>query len=538
MLRNKPKQLNMYSILYNRIPKKHILKRINSVIDFSFINKQLESSYCKYYGRPAVEPEIMVRLLIVQYLYNLSDERVIEDTAVNLAYSWFIGINPDGKLPHPSLLAKFRTQRLRETSIDEIITEVVRQCVAKGIIDGQAVSIDTTHVHANTTKLVPERVMKHLAKKIFKNLEEENGKVPDEVDTDIPEYQAIENHREAKKVMKDYLEEVIEQVEETTDLSENCQTKETIEQAKEILKDHKFINQKGIRSLVDSDARVGYKDKNTSFFGYKVETMMISKERIITAVGVSHGAYVDGELFETLFARTLASGLKIKELSGDKAYFRYNILTKLKEKKVDSIIPVSASAYRIDEELYSYNKDSDQWFCIQGNETVKKKYYSHKNGRKGYRYYFSKPLCANCPHRDRCIKKSNYKAKVLVVSLNTNEMYEFSQRAKLPDFEEKFKKRASHEGKNGELKNRHSLSRARGYGLRCMDTQAKLTVLAVNLKRIGNLVSLVFGLFLVFGLKRSKFILKWLESIVFYPTFSAASNWSAPQKVYKKRTVI
>ena len=508
MLRKNPKQLNMHSILYNRIPKNHILKRINRAIDFSFINKQLEGSYCKYYGRPAVEPEIMVKLLIIQHLYNLSDREVIENARFNLSYSWFIGINPDGKLPHPSLLAKFRTQRLREASIDDVITEVIRQCVAKGIIKGQEVSIDTTHVHANTAKLVPERVLKRLAKKIFQKLKDENGKVPEEVNTDIPDYQAIENHQEAKKVMKDYLEEVIEKVEETTDLSENCQTKETIEQAKEILKDSKFINQKGVRSLVDLDARVGYKDKSTNFFGYKVETMMLSKERIITAVGVSHGAYVDGGFFETLFARTLASGLQIKELSGDKAYFRHNILAKLKKEKIDPIIPVSASAYRIDEELYSYNKDSDQWFCVQGNETVQKKYYSHKNGREGYRYYFSKPLCANCPHRDKCIKKSNYKAKVLVVSLNTNEMYEFSQRTKLPDFEEKFKKRASHEGKNGELKNRHNLSRARGYGLRCIDTQAKLTVLAVNLKRIGNLVSLSFCLFLVFGLKRNRFILK------------------------------
>lgn len=165
MLKNEPKQLSLYSILYNKIPENHILKKINNAVDFSFINKLLESSYCKFYGRPAKEPEMISKLLILQYLYNLSDEQVIEHTAVNLAYMWFIGINPEEDLPDPSLLAKFRTQRLKETSLDDIIKEVVRQCVEKGIIKGTGISVDCTHTEANTGKLVPERIMKRLAKK-------------------------------------------------------------------------------------------------------------------------------------------------------------------------------------------------------------------------------------------------------------------------------------------------------------------------------------------------------------------------------------
>ncbi len=175
MLKNKPKQLSLYSILYNRIPKNHILKLINDAVDFGFINKLLEKSYCKYYGRPAKEPELMTRLLVLQYLYNLSDERVIEEASLNLAYMWFLGINPEEELPHPSLLAKFRTIRLKETTLDDIIQEVVRQCIEKGIIKGSSISIDATHTEANTVKKVPERIMKHLAKKIFKNREKKLG---------------------------------------------------------------------------------------------------------------------------------------------------------------------------------------------------------------------------------------------------------------------------------------------------------------------------------------------------------------------------
>ena len=195
---DKNMQLSIYSLLYDKIPENHILKLINDAVDFSFINKLLEKSYCKYYGRPAKEPELMVKLLVLQYLYNLSDERVIEDASLNLAYMYFLDINPDEELPHPSVLAKFRVHKLQDITLDEIIIEIVNQCVEKGIIKNSGISIDATHTEANTFKATPERVMKRLAKKIFKTLDEENGEVPDTINQDIPEYKEIDDHHEAK----------------------------------------------------------------------------------------------------------------------------------------------------------------------------------------------------------------------------------------------------------------------------------------------------------------------------------------------------
>ena len=171
MLRQEQKQMSLYSTLYNKIPENHILKKIYSVVDFSFINNLLEDSYCKNFGRPAKEPELMCKLLFLQHLYNLSDERVIEDTGLNLAYMYFVGINPEEELPDKSLLSKFRKQRLEETTLDEIITEIVRQCVEKGIIKCTSSNVDATHIEANTIKKTPERLMKHLARKIIKEYE-------------------------------------------------------------------------------------------------------------------------------------------------------------------------------------------------------------------------------------------------------------------------------------------------------------------------------------------------------------------------------
>jgi len=267
------------------------------------------------------------------------------------------------------------------------------------------------------------------------------------------------------------------------------QTQDALTEAKKIMSDEKFMLQKGIRSLVDQDARVGYKSKTDSFFGYKVEFAMIPKERIITAVETSDGAYVDGNKFNDLYKRTKASSFEIKEFYGDKAYFRKPILDTLKEDKVEAIIPVSASVYKIDDTKFSYNKDSDQWFCEMGNCTIKKVYQKTKKTNDIFRYTFDKAQCQNCIKRAECAGEKA-RARVFKVGVHAAEYYEYSQMAKTEEFKEKYKKRASHEWKNGEMKRFHGLDRARGYGLKSVSMQAKLTALAVNLKRIAALVSL------------------------------------------------
>ena len=138
--------------------------------------------------------------------------------------------------------------------------------------------------------------------------------------------------------------------------------------------------------------------------------------------------------------------------------------------------------------MFSYNKDSDQWFCFMGNHTVSKKRINRMARGKPeeiYSYLFSKEQCVNCPHREQCMGKSKNKARKLQVALSAPIFYEISQEQKKPEFLEKYKKRSAQEWKNGEMKRFHGMSRARGWGLRSILFQAKLTAIAVNLKRIA-----------------------------------------------------
>ena len=489
MLKQEEKQLSFYSTLYEKIPETHLLKRINKAVDFSFINEIVESSYCKNFGRPAKEPELMAKLLFLEYLYNLSDVRVIEEATYNLVFLWFLGLNPDDRLPNASLLAKFRTLRLKECTLDEIMSEIVRQCVETKIIKSKEVSIDATHVGANCVKLVPERIMKHLAIRIFKALEKDLGEIPEGIDRNIPDDKSIEDHKKAKATMKAYLEKVMNEA--AAHAGEN--TKAAIEEAMDVLSDERFIIQKGLRSLSDPDARVGHKSATDTFFGYKTEFAMTPDERIITAIDVHGGEYVDGKEADKLIEKTEAAGVEVKTVYGDKAYFRKDILEMLEDKQIEGVIPVSASVYKIDEELHSYNKDSDQWFCFMGNHTVGCKKNTQGNGRGDtyeiYTYVFKKEQCAQCPYREQCIGKAKGRAKKLRVTNSAPIFYQISQEQKKPEFKEKYKKRASIEWKNAEMKHLHGMARARGWGKRSVTFQIKLTAIAVNLKRIAAIMA-------------------------------------------------
>ncbi|MDL4842053.1 transposase, partial [Aquibacillus rhizosphaerae] len=130
---------------------------------------------------------------------------------------------------------------------------------------------------------------------------------------------------------------------------------------------------------------------------------------------------------------------------------------------------------------------------------------NRKDGkREGYKYYFELNQCKTCPLHDLCTQ--GRARRILTIGLNTTDYYEMSQYQKTEKFKEKYKKRASIEGKNAELKRFHGLSRARGYGLLSVSIQSKLAAIAVNMKRISAIVSSSYSSVLI---KKHIFKVSW-----------------------------
>ena len=114
MLKPKSAQASFYgSYLCDRIvPVDHLLRKINQVVDLSFVRELLRDRYTPNFGRPAEDPEFMLRLCLLQYLYGDSDRQVVENARVNLAYKYFLGLAVDEDVPDDSTVCHFRSIRL------------------------------------------------------------------------------------------------------------------------------------------------------------------------------------------------------------------------------------------------------------------------------------------------------------------------------------------------------------------------------------------------------------------------------------------
>lgn len=168
-------ELSFYSPLYDLIPSHHILKKVNEHIDFSFVGELLKENYCEYYGRPAKEPEFLFRILFLQTHYNLSDVQIIEEAQVNLAYKWFLSLNPEDELPDPSLLSKFRRHHVGVLEV--ILNNIVEQAIDKGLIKSSAILIDATHSYAGTKRNTPLKVLIKAGKKLRKAVQHERSDI-------------------------------------------------------------------------------------------------------------------------------------------------------------------------------------------------------------------------------------------------------------------------------------------------------------------------------------------------------------------------
>lgn len=257
----------------------------------------------------------MFRLLFLQTLYNLSDVRIIEEANVNLAYKWFLKLNPEDELPDPSLLSKFRRHRVGANTLEAILKNIVEQAIEKGLIKSNAILIDATHSHAGSKKDTPLEVLIKAGKKLRKAVHHERSDIAVSFP---PKPESEKDEVEATKKQLRYLADLGEVIEKQASPANGTIQKE-LKKVKQIVEDERLLAYKGIQSAVDPDARLGWKSEDVSFFGYKSHLAM-SEERIITAVEVTSGEKADGNYLQTLVKTTQATGMEVKEVLADAAY--------------------------------------------------------------------------------------------------------------------------------------------------------------------------------------------------------------------------
>lgn len=131
------------------VPSDHPLRRLNRVLDLGFVHEAIRDRYCQDNGRPSIDPEVIIRLFLIQAMSGIAHVReLMREVQVNLAYRWFIGYRLDEKLPDHSTLSRV-LDRFGDGIFNDVFTRSIAQCTASGLIEGQVLHIDATTIRAD-----------------------------------------------------------------------------------------------------------------------------------------------------------------------------------------------------------------------------------------------------------------------------------------------------------------------------------------------------------------------------------------------------
>lgn len=473
--------LSPYMDIYDLvIPRDNLLRKINELIDFTFVYDELLNKYCLDNGRNAINPIRMFKYLLLKTIFELSDIDVVERSKYDMSFKYFLGMAPEDMVIESSSLTKFRKLRLKDVNLlDMLIGKTVEIAMEKGIIKSKSIIVDATHTKARYNQKSPKEILLDRSKKLRKSVYEIDvnmkEKFPSKTTTDVLEDEI------------QYCQKLIDVIEKEYTISEYPKVKEKLNILKETLADdieHLQISE-------DADAKIGHKTADSSFFGFKTHIAM-SEERIITAATITTGEKTDGKQLKILIEKSIKAGMKIDAVIGDTAYSEKGNIEYSKEheiKLVSKLNPSVTQGFRKKEDEFEFNKDAGMYICKAGQMAIRKA----RQGKSQVAvnqtdtYYFDIEKCKCCPYKEGCYKEGA-KSKSYSISIKSEEHTVQAEFQKSDYFNEKSKERYKIEAKNSELKHRHGYDVASSSGLIGMEMQGAMAIFTVNMKRIIKLI--------------------------------------------------
>ena len=139
--------------LEDRVPNDHLLRRLDAVLDLNWLRTELSPFY-SHTGRPSVDPELMIRMLLVGYCYSIrSERRLCQEVELNLGYRWFCRLGLEDAVPDHSTFSVNRHGRFRDSDILRSVFEsVVRRCMEAGLVGGEGFAVDASVIEADASR--------------------------------------------------------------------------------------------------------------------------------------------------------------------------------------------------------------------------------------------------------------------------------------------------------------------------------------------------------------------------------------------------
>lgn len=474
-------QFSEHSSLYDLIiPKNNILRKINDLVDFSFIYDELLNKYCTNNGRMAESPIRMFKYLLLKTIYTVSDVDVVERSRYDMSFKYFLGMNPEDDVINSSSLTKFRKLRLKDTDLlNLLINKTVAIAIEKGIIRSKSIIVDATHTLSRSNPFSAIEVLRERSKLLRKTV----YLFDDQFKESMPK-KNTDNDLEKELA---YCKELEKRIENEPSISSIPSVKEKLNLLKETVED----TQENLILSKDTDAKTGHKSADSSFFGYKTHLAM-TEERIITAAVVTSGEKGDGPKLPKLLEISQENGIDVETIIGDAAYAgkeNLKIASEQNIKVVARLNPSIAQGFRKDEDKFDYNKDADRFVCPAGHLAIRKARQGTKDVGENQvdTYYFDVEKCKSCPLKNGCYKDGS-KTKTYSVTIKSELHQDQIAFQETEYYKEKAKHRYKIEAKNSELKNVHGYDRALSYGINNMQMQGAMAIFTVNLKRILKLM--------------------------------------------------
>lgn len=346
------------------VPPDHLLRKIDRVIDFSFIHELTAPLYCPDNGRPPLDPTLMFKALFLGYLFGVRSERqLVREIEVNVAYRWFLRLKLTDKVFDASTLSQNRRRRYRDESVAQAIFDtIVAQAIRHGLVDGTVLYTDSTHLKANANKGKHDLAVVAKSRADYWN----------DLDLAI----AAERAEHGQKPLK---EKDRQPVEKQTKVSRtDPQAGYMVREGKPkgfFYLDHRTVDAKHAiitdtfatpANVHDSIVYLGRLDRQRQRFGFDV-----------AAVGLDAGYATAG----------IAKGLEARAIAGVTGYRN----------------PTPPRPGMMRKSAFAYEPELDGYGCPQGQVLA----YATTD-RNGYRHYKSDPaICRDCPLLASCTSNAN-----------------------------------------------------------------------------------------------------------------------------------
>ncbi len=427
-----------YFRLEDQVPEHHLLRLIDKHVSFEFVRQQLRDSYSET-GRPSIDPELLLRILLIGYLYGITSERkLVEELRMHLAWRWFTGLSFDQEIPHHSTFSKNRHGRFQESKLfEQLFEQIVRQCMEVGLVRGDKLSVDGSFVEANAAK-----------------------------ESRIPREQLVEA-AQVHYTLRQYLKEVEQQnpVEEPVHEQDQVSTTDP---------DSTYATKGGV------PARLGYYDnylvdnESCVIVGVQATAARMSQETVAAQDMLTRFAQWQGEQPESVAADTTYGNGEFLQWLADRSITPYM-------RTRDSIHRKNSPFFG--PERFPYEAENDRYLCPAG-QPLNYGGCSHRN--HSWTYIGTRKRCGPCALRSQCTSAA---FRCLVIHQHEPARQRARELVHTPEFAHAQRQRKKVEALFAELKNQIGLRRLRLRRLKFVREQFFLAAAAQNIKRLVRFLS-------------------------------------------------